>query len=228
MEINQPNNTLNNPNNPIENMITSKELMIFAFFSFLMFLFGTFLWNLIWIKEYGGNIPNVQYGSEEITTFFHTKNYKIFLKEFFKKFSEFNKQYLIRSIGTEAYIYLIFQKMILKLLITMTIISLFLSFISTMSQKENGLSSFFHDFLMNNKHMDNFNSFLHMLGVVIYSFLHFRYFSVLKREAKNIYFERFDVLSRKKDYNWLSSRTLHISGLAPHERNSKNILFKHK
>ena len=50
--------------------------------------------------------------------------------------------------------------------------------------------------------------------------LHFRYFSLIRSEAVSLYFERFDILSRTKDYNWLSSRTLHISGLEPHERNS--------
>jgi hypothetical protein len=203
------------------NFITSKELLLFFCFSFIIIAIGTYLWNIIWIKEYGGNIPNVQYESEDITTFFHTKNIKIFISEFFRKFREFDKNYLIRSIGTDAYIYLIFQRMILRLISTIAIISLIFSFISAMSNKEKGISSFFHDFLMNNKNMDNFNSFLHMLGVIIYSFLHFRFFSGLKREAKNIYFERFDRLSRNKDYNWLSSRTLHISGLAPHQRNSK-------
>jgi len=206
--------------NKNDNMITSKELSLFVCFSLIMLLFGGYLWNLIWIKEYGGNIPNIQYEQEEMTTFFHTKNYKIFLKEFFKKFNEFNKNYLIRSIGTEAYIYLIFQRMLLSLLISMAVFSLVFSFISTILQKETGISSFFHDFLMNNKHQDDFNSFVHLLGVIIYTFLHFRFFSGLKREAKNIYFERFDMLSRNKDYNWLSSRTLHISGLAPQQRNS--------
>jgi len=225
MEIEKANNISNNSINNNENMITSKELTLFICFSFLILFFGTYLWNLIWIKEYGGNIPNIQYESEEMTTFFHTKNYKIFLKEFFKKFSEFDKKYLIRSIGTDGYLYLIFQKMIINLLIVMTIISLILSFLSTMSQKEDKISSFFHDFLMNNKNMDNFSSFLHLIGVILYTFLHFRFFSGLKREAKNIYFERFDSFSRKKDFNWLSSRTLHISGLAPHQRNSKNELI---
>ena len=76
---------------------------------------------------------------------------------------------------------------------------------------------------MDNKYIDDFSSFLHLIGVVIYSFLHFRFFSILKNEAVNLYFERFDFLSRKKDYNWLSSRTLHISNLEPSERNSNLI-----
>lgn len=220
MENKNTNDILANTNNGSNNIITSTELSLFVCCSFILIGFGIYLWNFIWIKEYGGNIPNVQYESEEITTFFHTKNVKIFLREFLKKFRQFDKNYLIRSIGTEAYIYLIFQRMILRLLSTIAIISLIFSFISAMAHQERGISSFFHDFLMNNKNMDNFNSFLHLLGIIIYSFLHFRFFSGLKREAKNIYFEKFDRLSRNKDYNWLSSRTLHISGLAPHQRNS--------
>jgi len=187
-------------NNIYENMITSKELTLLVCICVLILFSGFYLWNIIWVKEYGVNIPNVQYGSEEMTTYFHTKNFIIFLKEFLKKFTEFDKKYLIRSIGTDAYIYLIFQKTIINLLMIIGV---------------------------NNKYMDNFSSFLHLIGVIIYTFLHFRFFSVLKREAKNIYFEKFDLLSRKKDYNWLSSRTLHISGLAPNERNSKNSLYKY-
>ncbi len=214
-------------NNIYENMITSKELTLLVCICVLILFSGFYLWNIIWVKEYGVNIPNVQYGSEEMTTYFHTKNFIIFLKEFLKKFTEFDKKYLIRSIGTDAYIYLIFQKTIINLLMIIGIISLILSFLSNISQKEFEIGSFFHDLLVNNKYMDNFSSFLHLIGVIIYTFLHFRFFSVLKREAKNIYFEKFDLLSRKKDYNWLSSRTLHISGLAPNERNSKNSLYKY-
>lgn len=206
-------------------LITLKEICVFSGVNIFAVLFGIFLWNIIWIKEYGANIPNVQYGTEEITTFFHTKNLKIFLKEFLKKFRAFEKKYLIRSIGTEAYIYLRFQKTILSLIMSMSIISLVLSFISTIAKQEKSFTRFIHDVLLDNKQMDNFNSFLHMLGVVIYTFLHFRFFSQMRREATNIYFERFDLLSRQKDYNWLSSRTLHISGLAPNERNSNLHLF---
>ena len=201
------------------NMISSYELLIFLIVNLIVILIGLYLWNYIWIKEYGGTIPNTQYDSEDLT-YFTSKNYKIFIGQFYKKYKEFDKSYLLRSIGMEAYIYLIFQRKVIKLLSVMAIMSFIFSFITTMAQPKNEIVSFFHYFLFQNKYTDNFTSVIRLLGVIIYTFLHFRYFSLIRSEAVSLYFERFDILSRTKDYNWLSSRTLHISGLEPHERNS--------
>ena len=105
----------------------------------------------------------------------------------------------------------------------MVFISLIISLISTLSIQEPSFLIFIEDFLFNNKKMDDFNSFLHLIAIFIYTFLHFRFFSQIRQEARNIYFEKFDMLSREKNFNWLSSRTLHISGLTPDDRNSKKI-----
>ena len=48
------------------------------------------------------------------------------------------------------------------------------------------------------------------------------FFSIylFRKEVKQLYFERFDRMSNKKDFEWLTCRTLHVSGIAPTERNS--------
>jgi hypothetical protein len=213
----------NQSNNNIASyqLISIKELLILFLSSIIFLIFGTYLFNKIWLSEYGGNLPNSQLENEELTTYFHTKNLRIFLEQFFKKFFDFEKNYLLRSIGTEAYMYLIFLKYVLRLLIIMVLVSLIISLISTLSNKEPSFFNFVEDFLFNNKKMDDFNSFLHLIAIFIYTFLHFRCFSQIRQEARNIYFEKFDLLSREKNFNWLSSRTLHISGLSSDDRNSK-------
>ena len=67
----------------------------------------------------------------------------------------------------------------------------------------------------------------YIIFLYLNTFLHFRCFNIIKKEAYYIYFSRFDKMSQKFDLNFLSSRTLHISGLAPEERNTdylQNIL----
>ena len=81
----------------------------------------------------------------------------------------------------------------------------------------------FHDFLLNNKYLNDFSTAMHLFALIFYTFLHFRFFTVLKNQLKNLYFEHFDKMSRHKHDEWLSCRTLHISGLAASQRNSINL-----
>ena len=66
---------------------------------------GIILWYFIWIKEYGGLIPNPQISNETNISYFNSKNFGIVVNEILKRFNDFNKNYLLRSIGTEAYVF---------------------------------------------------------------------------------------------------------------------------
>ena len=204
--------------------ISLEEIFLFIFVNFIIITFGVIFWYIIWIRDYGGIIPNPQLMNETNISYFNSKNFLIVLKEIWKRFKEFNKNYLLRSIGTEAYVMLLFQRKVISLLIIMSILSLIFSFINILANKEKGYNAF-HDFLLNNKYLNEFSTVMHLISLIIYTFLHFRFFSVLKNDLKNLYFENFDKMSREKDSDWLSCRTLHISGLSASQRNSKFYLF---
>jgi hypothetical protein len=201
--------------------ISLREVSFFSSINLIAIITGIILWYYIWIKDYGIMIPNPQFSNEEEITFFNTKNFKMAVKEIWKRINLFDKKYLLRSIGHESYIYLIFQRQLMSLVFTMSFFSFLFSFISIFiyNSKDDEYSAI-HDFLLNNKFLNDFTTIIHVVSVIIFTFLHFRFFTIIKTEAKYLYFDRFDNMSSKKDSNWLSCRTLHISGLGPNERNS--------
>lgn len=202
----------------MEDSLSLEEVILFTLINIIIILLGIILYHYIWIKDYGVMIPNPQ--SEAGMTFFNSKNFVIVFAELWKRIKEFDRMYLFNSIGIEGYIYLFFQRELISLIFTMAIFSFLFSFISNLTI-EGTEKSAFQDFLLNNKYLNDFTTIVHLISVALFTFLHFRFFRVIKAETKYIYFDRFDRMSRKKDSDWLSCRTLHVSGLAPNERNSK-------
>ena len=127
----------------------------------------------------------------------------------------------------EAYLYLLFQRKIILILMIYTILSSGIALVTTLSNlkevQESSTYNIIHDFFLNNKFMNDFSSYMHILSLIVLSFIHFRYMTVFKTECKFLYFERFDKMSRYKNYEWLRCRTLHLSGIAPNERDSKKF-----
>jgi hypothetical protein len=202
--------------------ITFYEGLFFILLNIILILSGVLLWYYMWVKTYGGVIPNPQFADETDITYFNSKNLVIVFYELWKRIKNLDKKYFIRSVGMESYVYLLFQRRIIKLLFFMSLFSLFFSFITTIANTQEDGYSALHDFLLNNKYVNDFSTVIHLISLVLFTFLHFRYFTVLKNETSNLYFERFDKMSRTKNADWLASRTLHISGLKPNERNSIN------
>ena len=73
-------------------------------------------------------------------------------------------------------------------------------------------------FFPKQKDLQQFLSVSNIFGIILITFFHFRSFAKLKREAFQLYYTRFLKMSEDKDVNWLSCRTLHISGINPQER----------
>ena len=74
--------------------------------------------------------------------------------------------------------------------------------------------------LLSNKYINDITTVLQVIGLALFSILHFRTISSIKEDARQLYFELFDRMSNTKDFEWLTCRTLHVSGIAPNERNS--------
>jgi hypothetical protein len=205
--------------------ISLEESFYFILINIVFLLFGVFLWYYIWIKNFGGEIPNPQIENESDLTYFNSKNFKMVVGELYKRLKRLDRLYMSRSIGIESYVYLLFQRKMCSLLFVMTLFSFAFSFLTFLSKIQSPGPAKFFDLFLNNKYIDDFSSVIHIVSLFIFTFLHFRNFSMIKREAENLYFDRFDKMSRKKDSDWLSCRTFHISGLGPNDRNSKIIRF---
>ena len=212
-------------NNQSSLNITLEEFAYFIILNFLLLLLGVFLWYYIWVRTYGGEIPNPQMGNEANLTFFNSKNFKIVVKELYKRIKGLDRVYMSRSVGIESYVYLVFQRQICSLLFVMTLFSICFSFLTYLSKIESKENSNLFDFFVKNKYIDEISTMIHLVSLFVFTFMHFRNFSIIKREAECLYFDRFDLMSRKKNSDWLSCRTLHISGLGPNDINGKIILI---
>lgn len=140
---------------------------------------------------------------------------------------DFDKIYIIQSFGIEAYLFLFFQRQMLSMMKIMAFLSIFISLIGIVTHYSFSDTGTFkdaiYDFFFNNRIPEDYTQTLHLVALFLFSFLHFRYINIVKREARKTYFDRFDKMSRNKNVKWLSARTLHISGLLPQERNSRFI-----
>lgn len=191
---------------------------------------GVFMWNFVWIRKYGGkfdfilvHVPQKQVKGTQQS--FFSRSFSHVAGEIINKFLAFDKHYLIETVGMEAYVYMIFQRRMAKHFAIMSFISLGIGLISALlvqkEVKDSKAYSYMENLLLNNKYLNDFTTLLQILSLGIFSFLHFRNISTLKADIRQLYFERFDQMSSKKDYEWLTCRTLHVSGIAPNERNSK-------
>ena len=198
--------------------------LIMLFSGFLFLLLAVIIWNYVWIRKYGGVIPNPQFFHESEVTYFNSKNFRFVVSELWERFYNFEKIYLLRSCGIESYAYLIFQRRTMKMMLQMAVISLIISFMAVLvkaTESEQKFLTALYDLLLNNKYINDYTAMFQLVSLLIVSFLHCRNFSQIKNEIKLLYFDRFAKMSREKNVDWLSCRTLHLSGIHPEERNSK-------
>ena len=166
-----------------------------------------------------------QYSKDGDLLYFQSKDVLFVTNEIYKRIKEFDNLYITKSCGNESFIYLLFQRNMINLIFYMTLVSatesLALTIYYTIYDNQSNWEKIIYNFFLNNKDLDtNFSVVLHILTCVIFTLLHYRFVNILKNESKILYFERYLKNSKNKDCEWLSARTLHISGIKPNERNS--------
>lgn len=205
--------------------ISLQEIILFLSFNVCLIIIGIVLWYFVWIRQYGGEIPNPQLSTETNISFFSTKNFGMLISQVYQHIKKFDKSYFIRSVGVEGYIYLKFQRALIALMITYICFALIFSGIGMLFKERYNQSDWItevQNFFMNNKYLNDYTTIMHVIAISLYTFMHFRCFAKIRREALYLYFERFDKMSREKNADWIACRTLHISGIGPNERNSKH------
>lgn len=200
--------------------VSIEETIFFLLFNFILILIGIILWYYLWIKKQ--LVESLQL-INDIPAYFSSRNLYLILSEMYKHITQFNPLFLTKTIGHEAYGYLLFQRRIISLLFSYFIFSVAISLITIIVYKIKGIESdyrIFLTFLINAQYFENMNTVLNIITIALFTFLHFRTFSIIKNEAKHLYFSRFDKMSQVYNENWLTCRTLHISGIAAEERNT--------
>ena len=192
--------------NPMESSFSIYETILFLLFNLLYLMIGFILWDIFWVTKHGVEIPNLI--SKNTITYFSSRNFSLVLKEIWDRMWELDATYLTSAIGYEAYNFLLYQRTILSTLFSFFLISIFLFLCRTYG----------HIFFRKEKDLQEFLSVINIFGIITITIFHFRSFAKLKREAFRLYYSRFMKMSENKDVNWLSCRTLHISGINPQER----------
>ena len=192
--------------NPMESSFSIYETILFLLFNLLYLMIGFILWDIFWVTKHGVEIPNLI--SKNTITYFSSRNFSLVLKEIWDRMWELDATYLTSAIGYEAYNFLLYQRTILSTLFSFFLISIFLFLCRTYG----------HIFFRKEKDLQEFLSVTNIFGIITITIFHFRSFAKLKREAFRLYYSRFMKMSENKDVNWLSCRTLHISGINPQER----------
>ena len=182
------------------------ETILFLLFNIIYLMIGFILWHALWVSRHGVEIPNLI--SKNTITYFSSRNFSLVLKEIWERMWKLDSTYLTSAIGYEAFIFLLYQRFILSALLCYFLISLFLFF----------CRNYGYIFFPKEKDLEQFLSIANISGIILITFVHFRTFLKLKKEAFYHYYNRFMKMSENKDVNWLSCRTLHISGINPQER----------
>ena len=195
-----------NDQNPVETTISIYETILFLLFNLIYLMIGFILWHILWVSRHGVEIPNLI--SKNTLTYFSSRNFSLVLREIWNRMWKLDGDYLTSAIGYEAYNFLLYQRTILS-----TLFSFFLISICLFLFRKYG-----YIFFPKEKDLEQFLSVSNITGIILITFFHFRSFSTLKREAFHLYYSRFMKMSENKDVNWLSCRTLHISGINPQER----------
>ena len=190
----------------VDTTISIYETLLFLLFNIIYLMIGFILWHILWISRHGVEIPNLI--SKNTITYFSSRNFSLVLKEIWERMWKLDSNYLTSAIGYEAYNFLIYERTMLSALFSFFIISICLFLCRTYG----------NIFFPKEKDLQQFLSVSNIVGIILITFFHFRSFAKLKREAFYHYYNRFMKMSENKDVNWLSCRTLHISGINPQER----------
>jgi hypothetical protein len=205
--------------------ILYQSLLIFSI-DFVIVLMSFIIWYFMWVREYGCSIPDEYYGTYH--TYFNSKNFQMVFSNLFKKILNFDKDYILASCGHEAYAYLLFQRRTLTLVFILTFFSISFSIVTTFLtfNEDFNFNLFIEKMLFENRVLTNYTSTIHLICLFLFFLLMIRYLYMLKSDLKNVYFARYDNLSKTKNHEWLRCRTLHISGISPLNRNINMLKTK--
>lgn len=105
--------------------------------------------------------------------FYKTKTYHIFIMFISNIIKKLDMDYWITHTGTDGYLYLLFQRRFLKLLLFFSVISLIIS-VPVNATSGTSYEDWFERTTLNNKELSNLKSWVHVLLVLIFTLLTIR------------------------------------------------------
>lgn len=130
--------------------------------------------------------------------------------------------YWITHCGTDGYLYLLFQRRFLKLLIVFSTISLIVA-IPINATSGTSYEDWFERTTLNNKELSHAKGWMHVFLVLVFTSLTIRAVQKTRRDAKIAYQFYHREMSKNKDHEWLKARTAHVKGIPPEDRSGNNL-----
>lgn len=189
------------------------EVVIFLGLNFIYLLVGFIGWYFLWVRRHGIEIPTL---IGKTISYFSSRNVSLVLSEILSRLFSLNIESITGTIGYEAYSFLCFQRILIWTIFQLWLLSVFVWFCRFYAAY----------FFLTDKAEQQFLHVINIVSISLITFIHFKSFADLKRETYSQYTSRFLKLSRKKDYKWLSCRTLHIAGIQPEERHTSLLQSK--
>lgn len=137
----------------------------------------------------------------------------------------FNTEYITLNCGLDAYIYLLFQRKMMKLMLFYAVLSLVFAIPINIVSSTSG-EEWFEKMTLNNKELTALSCWVHTILLIVFSAATMYTFYQMKHEARTIYVRMQLENSKTKDHEWLKTRTVHVRGLAPNDRKGEALVKK--
>jgi len=149
---------------------------------------------------------------------FYTTRSPSILYEFFRNMlSRFSREYWSSQCGQDAYLYLLFQRRLVRLALVLALVSMVASLSANLFLAEDQ-TQWFQKSSLDNKTLTPVTAWLHCGLTLLFTVATFYTVFDLREEARDLYRESQKEKCRVKDYEWLKARTLHVRGLLPKDR----------
>jgi hypothetical protein len=155
-----------------------------------VFVFAYFLWRIIWFRPYGGKtlkcltsltveIPiDKNFNIQELNQrkiFYKTKTFDVFVNFFSNIVKKLDMDYWVTHTGTDGYLYLLFQRRLLRLMVYFSIISLCVSIPANVTMASGSIEDWFERTTLNNKELhSSYQGWVHVALVAIFTALTIR------------------------------------------------------
>ena len=206
-----------------------EAIWIVLLLNLLIFFLACLIARIVWINGIGLEIPidkkfyDVEFKKKRV--FCSTSSFKVFWEFYMKIMTAFNPEYLTLNWGIDAYIYMLFQRKMMKLMLFYAVLSLIFAIPINIMTSRSG-EEWFEKMTLNNKELDTLSCWVHAFLMIIFTIATIYTFYELKLEARKVYAEMQLKRSQLKDYEWLKTRTVHVRGLAPNDRKGQVLIKK--
>jgi Late exocytosis, associated with Golgi transport/Calcium-dependent channel, 7TM region, putative phosphate len=176
-----------------------------------LFLIGVLVWRKIWVSRFGVKIPGYA------DRFYSVSSVLPILK---KLLWELESEYWIEHTGIDGYIYLLFQRYLLKLLFIYTLIAVLASIPMNFTSSNN--ENFFTRTTLP-RNMSVYASWFQVAITYIFSLGVLLTMWMLRKRVGDMLEEKNLMRSREQEHEWLMLRTAQVRGLDVFDRSGEAL-----